>query len=191
MPKYFLRTSKAGIPYGGVVVAFCFGLLAFLSLSDGSNKAFSWLSNLSALSSLVAWISICYCYVRFKKACDIQGELRGQRSTGLTSRCRPNCTHASRMVRAFPRLDVHSILLPRLAVQRLYSFHWRLPDFGLLRFIRHFTPYRTMLDRLQVRAKDQGRAPGRYRLERRSSRSFERHTVRFGVDHGTRLRAEL
>ncbi|WVR06753.1 hypothetical protein IAU60_003788 [Kwoniella sp. DSM 27419] len=72
-PKIFLRTSKQGIPIAGVGVALCFGLLAFLSVSNGSNLAFTWLSNLSALSSLVAWISICICYVRFKKALRVQG----------------------------------------------------------------------------------------------------------------------
>lgn len=73
MPRWFLKTNKAGIPFSGVIIGFCFALLAFLSLSAGSNKAFSWLSNLSALSSLFGWICICYCYVRFKKACDVQG----------------------------------------------------------------------------------------------------------------------
>nr|XP_018262615.1 uncharacterized protein I303_05632 [Kwoniella dejecticola CBS 10117]OBR84773.1 hypothetical protein I303_05632 [Kwoniella dejecticola CBS 10117] len=73
MPKIFLKTSKAGIPLAGVAVSFCFGLLAFLSVSSGSNQGFIWLSNLSALSSLVAWISICICYIRFKKALKAQG----------------------------------------------------------------------------------------------------------------------
>ena len=74
MPKIFLRTSKLGIPLAGVGVSFCFGLLAFLSVSSGSNQAFVWLSNLSALSSLIGWISICVCYLRFKKALAVQGK---------------------------------------------------------------------------------------------------------------------
>ncbi|WWC88923.1 uncharacterized protein L201_003838 [Kwoniella dendrophila CBS 6074] len=73
MPKIFLRTSNAGIPLYGVLVSFCFGLLAFLSVSNSANQGFVWLSNLSALSSLVAWISICICYIRFKKALKVQG----------------------------------------------------------------------------------------------------------------------
>lgn len=47
MPKCFLRTSRLGSPYWGVLVSFCFGLLAFLSISSGSDQAFTWLSNLS------------------------------------------------------------------------------------------------------------------------------------------------
>lgn len=73
MPRVFLKTSKVGIPLAGVAVSFAFGLLAFLSISNGSNQAFSWLSNLSALSSLIAWWSICVCYIRFQRALRVQG----------------------------------------------------------------------------------------------------------------------
>lgn len=47
MPKVFLKTSRLGTPYWGVLVSFCFGLLAFLSVSSGSEQVFIWLSNLS------------------------------------------------------------------------------------------------------------------------------------------------
>jgi len=77
MPPIFLRTTRAGIPSLGVAVSFCFGLLAFLSLNNGSDQVFLWLSDLSALSSLVCWISICICYIHFKRALDCQGESTG------------------------------------------------------------------------------------------------------------------
>ncbi|KAJ4386144.1 hypothetical protein N0V93_009037 [Gnomoniopsis smithogilvyi] len=73
MPKVFLKTSKVGTPYIGVVVALCFGLLSFMSVSNGSSTAFTWLSNLSALSSLISWTAICICFLRFKGALDVQG----------------------------------------------------------------------------------------------------------------------
>lgn len=74
IPKIFLRTSKQGIPIGGVVVAFLFGCLAYLSCGgDGSNQAFIWLSNLTALGDLLCWVFICYCYTRFYKALQLQG----------------------------------------------------------------------------------------------------------------------
>lgn len=73
MPQLFLRTTKRGVPWPGVIVACLFGCLAFLSVSNGSNQAFTWLTNLSALSSLFTWIFICISYVRFKKALDVQG----------------------------------------------------------------------------------------------------------------------
>ncbi|ROV94925.1 hypothetical protein VSDG_07116 [Cytospora chrysosperma] len=87
MPAFFLKTSRVGTPYYGVIVAFCFGLLAFLSVSSGSSQAFTWLSNLSALSSLIAWACICCCYIRFKGALDAQGIDR--RNLTLRSWCQP------------------------------------------------------------------------------------------------------
>lgn len=87
MPSVFLKTSKVGTPYVGVVVALCFGLLSFLSVSNGSSQAFTWLSNLSALSSLIAWTCICMCYVRFKGAMDTQGIDR--RNLSLRGWCQP------------------------------------------------------------------------------------------------------
>lgn len=47
LPRCFLRVSRLGTPFWGVLVAFCFGLLGFLSVSNGSDQAFIWLSNLS------------------------------------------------------------------------------------------------------------------------------------------------
>lgn len=87
MPSLFLKTSRWGTPYNGVIVAFCFGLLAFLSVSNGSSQAFTWLSNLSALSSLIAWTCICICYIRFKGALDAQGIDR--RNLPLRGWCQP------------------------------------------------------------------------------------------------------
>jgi amino acid transporter len=52
MPKLFLKTNRLGTPYMGVIVAFCFGILAFLSVSNGSSQAFIWLSNLSGESRI-------------------------------------------------------------------------------------------------------------------------------------------
>jgi len=73
LPRIFLSTTKNGVPWPGVIVSFVFGCLSFLSVSNTSEVAFNWLTNLSALSSLFTWIGICWCYVRFKKACHVQG----------------------------------------------------------------------------------------------------------------------
>ncbi|ODN98144.1 hypothetical protein I350_07787 [Cryptococcus amylolentus CBS 6273] len=73
LPKFFLRTTENGIPYFGVLVATAFGLLCFLSVSNGSNQAFTWLSNLTALNGLITWITICAAYVRFYHAMKAQG----------------------------------------------------------------------------------------------------------------------
>ncbi|KAL1404843.1 hypothetical protein Q8F55_008454 [Vanrija albida] len=73
-PKIFLSTSKLGIPWAGVALSAVFACLGFLSAgSSGAAQAFTWLQNLSALSCLVSWASICLAYTRFMKACKLQG----------------------------------------------------------------------------------------------------------------------
>lgn len=86
-PQCFLWTTKSGVPWVGVAIGAAFGPLAYLSLSSGSNQAFNWLSNVTALMKLVCWAAICFCFVRFKKACDIQGLDR--RNFVLRSWCQP------------------------------------------------------------------------------------------------------
>lgn len=69
----FLYTTKHGVPWVGVTIGGVFGLLGYLSLSDGSSQAFNWLSDLTGLFNLVNWAAICFCFIRFKSACDRQG----------------------------------------------------------------------------------------------------------------------
>lgn len=85
--KCFLWTTSWGVPWVGVSLGAAFGPLAYLSLSNGSNQAFVWLSNLTALLKLVCWAAICFCFVRYKKACDRQGVNRRQLT--LRSWCQP------------------------------------------------------------------------------------------------------
>lgn len=47
-PSFFKRTSKHGVPYIAVIVPTGFSFLSFLSVSHGSNQAFSWLSNIAS-----------------------------------------------------------------------------------------------------------------------------------------------
>ncbi|WWC88917.1 uncharacterized protein L201_003832 [Kwoniella dendrophila CBS 6074] len=72
-PRFLLRTNRLGSPYFTVIVQGCFACLSFLSVSNGSATAFSWLSNLTTLCSLISWICICVAYIRFHKATVVQG----------------------------------------------------------------------------------------------------------------------
>jgi amino acid transporter len=73
LPRVFMRTTRNGIPWAGVIVGAAFACLGYLSVSNGSNQAFIWLSNLSALSALITWSGIAFAYIRFRKACLAQG----------------------------------------------------------------------------------------------------------------------
>ncbi|CDR45493.1 RHTO0S11e00804g1_1 [Rhodotorula toruloides] len=74
LPSVFGRTNKYGTPYVAVLTSFAFGPLAYLSLgSGGASQAFAWLQNLSTVAGLIAWATLCFAYIRFYRACKVQG----------------------------------------------------------------------------------------------------------------------
>lgn len=77
LPQFFGRTWENGVPYVAVFTAWLFGPLAYLSLgSGGPAQAFSWLLNLSTVAGLIAWATLCFCYIRFYAAVKAQGVSR-------------------------------------------------------------------------------------------------------------------
>lgn len=69
LPQIFGRVNKNGVPYVAVIAAWLFGPLAYLSLgSGGAAQAFTWLLNLSTVAGLIAWATLCVCYIRFYAA---------------------------------------------------------------------------------------------------------------------------
>lgn len=67
-PKFFLRTTKSGVPYVAVLTTAAFGSLGYLVLSDGGKKVFGWLLNITAVAALLAWINISFSHIRFMGA---------------------------------------------------------------------------------------------------------------------------
>ncbi|KAK2031388.1 amino acid permease [Colletotrichum zoysiae] len=77
LPQFFGRTTKHGVPYVAVITAWLFGPLAYLSLgSGGAAAAFQWLLSLSTVAGLIAWATLCFCYIRFHRAMKVQGVSR-------------------------------------------------------------------------------------------------------------------
>jgi amino acid transporter len=73
MPQFFAKVNRQGVPYWAVLASFAFGPLAYLSLgSGGASQAFTWLLNLSTVAGLLAWMTLCICYIRFHHACKAQ-----------------------------------------------------------------------------------------------------------------------
>lgn len=64
-PKFFLKTTKGGVPFIAVLVTSSIGALGFLAVSNGSNTAFNWLLNISATAGLIAWGAISFSHIRF------------------------------------------------------------------------------------------------------------------------------
>lgn len=44
--------------------------------SGGAPQAFTWLLNLSTVAGLIAWATLCFCYIRFHRALKVQGVSR-------------------------------------------------------------------------------------------------------------------
>ena len=56
-----------------LVFSSSFSLLAFMGVQAGSGKVFNWFANMTAITSLITWICICYTYIRFYAGMKAQG----------------------------------------------------------------------------------------------------------------------
>ncbi len=63
----------SGVPYYCVAITASISLLTFMSTSSGASVVFTWFQNLTTISTLFAWISICIAYIQFHKALKAQG----------------------------------------------------------------------------------------------------------------------
>jgi amino acid transporter len=73
-PRFFLRCSKAGVPYWCVAVTASIAGLTYLSVNPGGpSLVFNWFQNLTTVCSLFTWCSICLAYIQFHKALKAQG----------------------------------------------------------------------------------------------------------------------
>lgn len=61
-----LTFERFGVPYACVAVTSGLGCLVYLNVSNSSSEVFFWISNLSAVSTLLVWGSICITYLRFR-----------------------------------------------------------------------------------------------------------------------------
>lgn len=91
-PSIFRRCTKAGLPHYAVVFTSFFGLLSYLNVSSGSSKAFDWLSNIATIAGLFSWTMICWAYVRFHQAMQVQQFDRS--SLIMTSAIQPYAAYA-------------------------------------------------------------------------------------------------
>lgn len=72
-PRFLLKCSKSGVPLWCVLITCSISLITYLSCSAGSAKVFAWFQNLTTISTLFTWVSICIAYCRFHAALLAQG----------------------------------------------------------------------------------------------------------------------
>ncbi|KAI1007158.1 hypothetical protein K3495_g1063 [Podosphaera aphanis] len=73
-PHFFVKANRWGVPYYAVLGSLFCVPLAYLDLgSDNSRQAFTLLQNSSTTVGLLAWATICICFLRYERACRVQG----------------------------------------------------------------------------------------------------------------------
>ncbi|PSR74572.1 hypothetical protein PHLCEN_2v9749 [Hermanssonia centrifuga] len=66
-PKICTAVSSWGLPYIAVAVNSSFGLFAYMGVSTGSGRVFTWLVNMTSISGLMSWFGIAVTYIQFHK----------------------------------------------------------------------------------------------------------------------------
>ena len=75
-PKIFSRTTHSGLPHVSVATCSCFAFLAYLTVKNGSNEVFTWLSQFCTTAGLVTWFGIGVTYLRFYQGLKAHGKDR-------------------------------------------------------------------------------------------------------------------
>ncbi|KAJ5680227.1 hypothetical protein N7536_011366 [Penicillium majusculum] len=72
-PRIFQRCTAKGVPIYAVGATSCVALLAYMTLNSSSATVLNWLLNLVNTGGLLSWVSCSITYLRFRRACEIQG----------------------------------------------------------------------------------------------------------------------
>ena len=72
-PAIFKKCTKRGVPYNAVAASALFSVLAYLNVASSGSTVFTWFVNLTNTSGFISWICCCIVYLRFHKACRVQG----------------------------------------------------------------------------------------------------------------------
>ncbi|PGH02083.1 hypothetical protein AJ79_07720 [Helicocarpus griseus UAMH5409] len=73
-PHFLTYIDRRGRPMAAIVVSSSVGLLGYLATErESQGKVFAWLLAISALSSIMTWVSICYAHIRFRRGWKLQG----------------------------------------------------------------------------------------------------------------------
>ncbi|KAK4935491.1 hypothetical protein LTR10_023449 [Elasticomyces elasticus] len=72
-PRIFKTCNRWGVPYMAVGVSSLFCGLAYLNVASSGSTVFSWFVNLTNTWGMTSWVCCMIIYLRFKKACKVQG----------------------------------------------------------------------------------------------------------------------
>lgn len=77
-PRFLGYTNRHGVPVYAIVFTNLFGALAMMNLSTGASKAYSYIVNLSGVSTFLVWGSISFTHICFRRAWIAQGRTPDQ-----------------------------------------------------------------------------------------------------------------
>jgi amino acid transporter len=72
-PRIFKVCNRWGVPYMAVACSSLFCGLAYLNVASAGNTVFNWFVNLTNTWGMTSWVCCGIIYLRFRKACDVQG----------------------------------------------------------------------------------------------------------------------
>jgi amino acid transporter len=72
-PRIFKTCNRWGVPYMAVGVSSLFCGLAYLNTASSGSTVFAWFVNLTNTWGMTSWVCCMIIYLRFRKACDVQG----------------------------------------------------------------------------------------------------------------------
>ncbi|KAL0257895.1 hypothetical protein SLS55_007063 [Diplodia seriata] len=72
-PRWFGACTKSGVPYRAVGASSLFCALAYLNVGSSASVVFNWFVNLTNTSGFISWVCCGIVYLRFRKACQVQG----------------------------------------------------------------------------------------------------------------------
>lgn len=72
-PRFLGWTDKRGVPIPAIIFTNAFGAISMMNLSTGAAEAYSYIVNLSGVSTFLVWASISFTHIRFRRAWAAQG----------------------------------------------------------------------------------------------------------------------
>lgn len=72
-PKIFTKCTRNGVPIYAVLLVLLISLLAFLQVSESAATVLNWFVQLVTASQLINFSVMCFTFLRFMKACEVQG----------------------------------------------------------------------------------------------------------------------
>lgn len=72
-PTFLGYVNSRGVPVLAILLTNAVGSIAMMNVSTGASKAYSYIVNLSGVSTFLVWASISFIHIRFRRAWTVQG----------------------------------------------------------------------------------------------------------------------